>query len=255
MMSNTSPHPGALTLQRLVAGETVATHLEAHVSSCGECQRRRQQVVEQQQAFEREVSFERFASGVERAARERWPAPRPAVLPWVGATVALAATLVFLVVDPGHRPAGPSSRLKGGAEVEIVVAEGSSGAQRATATAPGTPEVLGPGDRVRLGIVPAGWHFALALSIDARGEVTPVYSQGSQSLPLSGASPQFLPESLTFTGPGLERLVVVLSDRALELDVVAFQLRRRFAEAAGDLTRLEELDVPGEQFHRTFRKP
>ena len=46
-------------------------------------------------------------------------------------------------------------------------------------------------------------HFALVVSIDAQGEVTPVYAAGDRSLGLTSGSPQFLPESLAFTGQGL----------------------------------------------------
>jgi hypothetical protein len=72
---------------------------------------------------------------------------------------------------------------------------------------------------------------------------------------LSGQSPEFLPDSFEFTGAGLEHVVVVLTDRALDADVVGSSLRRQFTQAKGDLTKLDGLDLPGEQFHRTFLKP
>lgn len=249
-MSTPSLHPGALQLQRAALGEAVPPSLQAHLAGCPDCQARAEAVLARQHSFEREIGFERFAAGVERAARERGrpPAARPR-LAWAGAAVvALAAGLVVLVARPADP--GPGVRLKGGAAVEVVVAEGPTGTQRVVAGA--GPEPLGESDRVRIGIVPGDWHFALVLSIDERGEVTPVYAAGDRSLGLTGESPQFLPESLAFTGQGLERLVVVLSDRALEVDRVAFELRRRYQEAGGDLARLRPLDLPGEQFHRTF---
>jgi hypothetical protein len=254
-MSHAPAHPGALALQRLASGEPADASTREHLAGCAQCQARRDRFLEQQRAFEREIGFERFAAGVERAARERRarPARRPWVA-WAGGGLALAASLAVLLVADRGQPAPEANRLKGGAAVEVVVAEAPSGAQRVTSELPSRLEPVGPSDRVRLGIVPGAWHFVLVLSVDDQGEVTPVYSSGPQSLALSGASPQFLPESLAFTGHGLERLVVVLSDRALEVDVAAFQLRRRFAEAHGDLTRLEPLDLPGEQFQRTFVK-
>jgi len=247
-------HPGALQLQRLALGEGAPPEVEAHLATCAGCQARAERVLSLQRGFEKEIGFERFAAGVERAAREQRPAPRRPVLAWAGAgAVALAAGLALFVAEDGQRlRGGATARLKGGASVEVVVAEAPLGTQRLAGGAAAAPEPLGPEDRVRIGIVPGEWHFALVLSIDERGEVTPAYASGDRSLGLTGDSPQFLPDSLSFTGQGLERLVVLLSDRALEVDRVAFQLRRRYAEAGGDLTRLAPLDVPGEQFHRTF---
>jgi hypothetical protein len=159
---------------------------------------------------------------------------------------------VVLLVGSQRLLQPPSSRLKGGAGVEVVVA-GPAGTQRVAAEA--APEALVRGERVRIGVVPAAWHFVLVVSVDAQGAVTPVYAEGTHSLPLSGESPQFLPDSLEFTGQGLEHVVVLLSDRALDVDVVGHALREQFAAVHGELSRISALDVPGEQFHRTFLKP
>jgi hypothetical protein len=157
------------------------------------------------------------------------------------------------VAGVGLPGAATSTRLKGTAGVEVVVSEAPGGLQRVVTGGAG-PEPLGPEDRVRLGIVPGAWRFAAVLSIDEGGEVTPVYGEGGRSLALSETSPQFLPGSLAFTGQGLERLVVVLSDHPLALEELEAALRRRFEQAHGNLGGLAPLDVPGEQFQRTFRK-
>jgi hypothetical protein len=254
-MTTTPRHPGALALQRLAVGETAGVGDREHVAGCADCQAAGARFHEQQRTFEREVSFERFAAGVGRATREQARRPASTGRTWVVAAVcgALAGGLALWVAGGGPIGAVPSNRIKGAAALEVVVAEAPGGLQRLAAGGAGA-EPLGPEDRVRLGIVPGSWRFALVLSIDEAGAVTPVHAEAGRSLPLSGASPQRLPGSLAFTGQGLERLVVVLSDRPLALDDVVTALRRRFEEAHGDLDRLAPLDVPGEQFQRTFRK-
>jgi hypothetical protein len=254
-MSTTPRHPGALTLQRLAAGEAASAGDLEHVAGCAACQAAGARFLEQQRDFEREVSFERFAAGVERATREQARRPAGPGRTWVVAALggALAAGLAVWVAGAGLPGASPSSRLKGAAAVEVVVA-GAPGSVQRIAAGGASPEPLGPGDRVRVGIVPGAWRFALVVSIDEAGEVTPVYAAAGSSLALSGASPELLPGSLAFTGKGLERLVVVLSEHPLALDEVGASLRRRFEQAQGDLGALAPLDVPGEQFQRTFRK-
>ncbi len=241
-------HPGALSLRRLLAGEPDEAHA-AHLAGCAQCQAAIEQFKAEQTQFEAKVPFERFAAQVEARAR---PAARPVDRRAERrVALALAATLVVLVGAQRLWPA-PTTRLKGGAGVELVVA-GPAGTQRLAAE--GAPEALVRGERVRIGVVPAGWHFVLVVSVDAQGAVTPIYAEGTHSLPLSGESPQFLPDSMEFTGQGLEHVVVLLSDRALDVDVVGHALRERFAAVHGELNRITTLEVPGEQFHRTFLKP
>jgi hypothetical protein len=243
-----------MTLRRSLAGERLDEATTAHVGVCDDCKARLETLRVEQRQFEAEVPFERFAQDVERAARKP-PSAQPRRAPRV--LVAMAASVLAVVGgarllgmgDGGH------TRVKGGAGVELVVSAGNNGAQRVASEDPLVPEPLARGERVRVGVTPAAWHFALVLSVDASGTVTPIYASGDRSLPLSGASPEFLPDSLEFTGQGLEHVVVLLSDRALDVDVVAHELRRRYTEANGDLTKLAPLDVSAEQFHRTVLKP
>lgn len=252
-MTTTELHPSLTALRRAFALEKLEPADQAHLETCAACRARLDELRAEQRRFEEAVPFERFAAGVERAARDARPAQRPARLN-LRATLALAAGLALLVGSQRlAQPPQPANHLKGGAGVELVVSTGSNGAQR-VATLLG-PEALAPGERVRVGVSPAGFRYVVVLSIDAGGTVTPVYAAAGHSLPLSGRTPEFLPDSLEFTGAGLEHVVVVLSERPLDVDVVATALRRQFAEANGDLTKLDGLAVPGEQFHRTFLKP
>jgi hypothetical protein len=69
------------------------------------------------------------------------------------------------------------------------------------------------------------------------------------------ATTQYLPDSLVFTGAGLERVVVVMSREKLDVEAVKRAAKARYDEARGKLEHLGTLDVPGEQFHRSFLKP
>lgn len=255
-MMTTSPHPGAMALRRVLAQEAVEAATAEHVETCAACKARLDQFRAEQRAFEAAVPFERFSAGVEKA-QQHLARAEPARR-WGNLQTVLALAAAVAVLAGGerwlHQPTSVgTNHLKGGAGVELVVSTGPNGAQRvATESA---PEALGPGERVRIGVTPAAWHFVMVVSIDSMGTVTPVYAASGKSLPLSGQSPEFLPDSLEFTGAGLEHVVVVLSDRALDADVVGSELRRQFTQAKGDLTKLEGLDLPGEQFHRTFLKP
>lgn len=232
-------HPGELTLRRVLAGELS----EPHLAGCGACQQRLTALREEQRRFEAELPFERFAAGVEKAARQQRRAPRPA---W-GALLAVAAALVAVVGARWAAPAEGPTRLKGGSAAQFVVA-GAEGQREAAAE-----ERLAPGERIRVGV--SGHRHVLALSIDEAGVVTPVYASGAGSLSLPDARQAWLPDSLELTGAGLERLVVVLSDAPLAVEAVSRALLARYQSAGGDLRRLEALDVPGDQFHRTFVKP
>jgi hypothetical protein len=251
-------HPGSLTLRRLQAGEDVGGEVKAHVDACATCQATLASFAAEQQAFEQQISFDRFAAGVERAAREATKPAPSTQRRWLQPVLALAAGLVVIagaqLVLTRVEPAGPGNRLKGGAAVQVVVA--GQGPQRDASEKPDVAEALAAGERVRIGITPDAWKYALVVSIDDAGEITPIYVDNGRSLAL-GASKDtvWLPESLEFTGKGLERVVIVLSASPLGLDQVAAPLRLAFQDARGDLTKLGSLPLPGQQFHRTFLKP
>jgi hypothetical protein len=252
-------HPGALALRRLLAGEDVDAAVKAHASACEECQGRLKKFTEQQQRFETDLPFERFAAGVERAQRTPREVPTPRA-PLMQVVLSLAAALLVAVgfgqmFGVGDESGRGRNRLKSGGDVDVVVA-GGAGVQRNASTNPRSPEALARGERVRIGYSPGAWNYLAVLSIDEAGQVTPLYPESGTSLPVTPFGPRaWLPDSLEFTGSGLERVVVVMTQDPTDMQVLAKEAKRRYDEAQGDLSKLAPLGIPGEQFHRTFLKP
>ncbi len=236
-------HPGELKLRRFLAEEPLEAEIVSHLRDCADCEGRLGKLREEQKAFEAEIPFERFAAGVQKSARVQGK-PGQARSENLRFVLVLAACFVALVGAQqlfGHGES--TSRVKGGDAVDFVVA-GPAGPQRNAAPV----ERLAAGERVRIGVT--GHRYVLALSIDERGEVSPLYAEA-----LMGEGQTWLPESLEFTGAGLEHVVVVLSDGPVDSERVAGQLKERFRAAGGDVGQLGTLDVPGVQVHRTFIKP
>lgn len=252
---NGTGHISVHTLRRVRAGELDVTEVQAiraHAEVCGECSAKERSLDAEAQDFARHISFDRFASGVERAARR----PRETQLP--RAVMALAASLLVvfgatLVLRAQDDSRGGFNNLKGGAQISLQIAS-RDGSQRTGLS--NTIEALAPGDRVAIGYQADGLRFITALSIDERGEVTPLYPESGFSMRAEGgAGMQYLPDSLEFTGSGTERVIVLLSDEPLSMIALIDAARRAYEKTGGDLGLLSHLDVPGEQFHRTLLKP
>lgn len=230
-------HPGELTLRRHLAEETLDASTLEHLGACTDCQAKLASLRAEQAAFEKEIPFERFAGGVEKAVRVR---SRPAPRRWVPA---LAAGIVVLVgVGLALRGGEPTSRIKGGGAVDFVV-NGPRGQRDAAET-----EQLVAGERLRIGV--SGHRHVLALSIDDVGEVSTMYAEA-----LGSEARTWLPESIEFTGHGREHVVVLLSDEPVPEADAARKLGEAFKAAEGDLSRMGSIDLPGVQVHRTFIKP
>ncbi len=269
---NTRPHIGELELRRRraeeplgVAGPT-AEAVDAHLAGCAECRARARALDDEQRRFEQEISFDRFAAGVERAARG---ASRPAGVrrrwsrapAWVYPAVAAAAGLAVVVTFGGRfgrdlgAPRHPIyTGLKGGAGMTVRIA-GASGQRNARVDA---AEPLAPGERLRIGYQPGGHRYLLSLSIDERGVVTPLYPEQGQSLPLPetlAPATHFLPDSVELTGGGVERIILLLSDDPIDVEAARRAARAAYDRAGGDLSRLPRLTLPAEEFGRTFAKP
>ncbi len=257
-------HPGQLALRRRRAGELAAAAalaIDEHVALCPECRARLRAIDDEQRRFESNISFDRFAAGVERASRA--PVRRPATRAWMYSAVAMAAgvAIVMTVRSPSdsRTAIGVSSietgnRIKGGAGMTVRVA-GASG-QRTSAVDGAEPLV--PGERLRIGYQSGGHKYLLSLSIDAHGEVTALYPEQGASLPVPEGAPsvtRYLPDSLELTGAGLERIVVVLSDAPVDLEAARAAARAAYDRAGGDLSRIGKLGLPGEEFTRSFAKP
>ena len=254
-MEVTTVHPGELKLRRHRAGELQgmeAREVQGHLEGCAQCRTRFKSFDQEQEQFEKEISFDRFSAGVQRAVKSIEPARARWIMPGIGLA---AAVLVAIVVAPVLRPGpgGSGSRIKGGAGVVLRIGGGGAPQRLASAQA---PEPLAPGERVRIGYQAGEHRYLVAVSIDQSGVVTELYSDRGSSLPIgSGDETRYLPESLEFTGNGLERVIVVLSNEPLDLAKVKQAAEKAYHAARGDLRQLPKLDVPGEQFHRLLFKP
>jgi hypothetical protein len=250
-------HPGELELRRRWAAElTSAAQLaiDEHVAACPGCRGRLRALDDEQRRFEQTISFDRFAAGVERAARA--PARRAPSRAWAYSAMAMAAgvAIVVSVQRPSGSPPPPGVRVKGGAGMTVRVA-GAAGQRTARVD---SSEPLASGERLRIGYQPGGHRYLLSLSIDARGEVTPLYPEAGASLPVSSGpaeATRYLPDSLELTGSGLERIFVVLSDEPIQMEAAERAARAAYDRAGGDLGRLSRLGLPGEEFTRSFAKP
>jgi hypothetical protein len=254
-------HVGELRLRRFRLGELPAGEQEEitrHTSDCGSCRARLKGIEDEQRHFERDISFERFAGGVERARRVPRVHPRRA---WtVAAAGFAAAAALILVMRPGRElPERHGwNNLKGGASAIMRIRTADGHAQRSAAA--GSIEALRPGEQVLLGYkVPVAANL-IAVSIDDAGAVTPLYPSAGSALPVDGHGDlRYMPDSLEFTGHGRERVFLLLSERPLAVDEVARAARAAHAKVAGNLAALASVPVEGhgrvEQFTWLLNKP
>jgi len=250
-------HVGELMLRRLRLGELARAEAESatrHVEGCGDCRARLRDLDEEQRRFQQEISFERFSAGVTRAARRPPPSRIPARVAPVLAMAAALAIGVALVPLARHGESRIKGATKGTAEVALRIAGPAGAPQRDAAL--GAPEVLSRGERVRIGYKPGEHKYLVSVSVDEQGVVTPLYPEQGPALAVEPEpSMHYLPGSLEFYGRGAERVIVVLSERPLTVDEVKAAAKLAYDEAHGDVLRMPELRVPGEQFHQTLLKP
>ncbi len=169
--------------------------------ACADCRARLRALDDEQRRFEQEISFDRFAAGVERAARgpraARRAAPRCAAgwrsRRWRGGGVALVVTFHGRTPQigagyPDATAAGQRHQGRRGHHRARRRGDGAAHARRST-----RPRPLAPGERVRIGYQPGGHRYLLSLSIDERGEVTPLYPEPGRSVTVPagvGAAPR-----------------------------------------------------------------
>ena len=237
-------HAGNLALRRIHSGELE----DAHVRDCAECQAQLRELGAEQARFEADIPFERFAAGVERAQRAH-QTPRRS---WLPPVMGMAAAVVLAIgVQPLLTRTG--NRTKGGGMV-LRIAGPTGGPQRLAE--PDVPEALGPGERVMLGYKPGTHKFVSAVSLDETGGVTALYPEYGKSLPVDeGDATYYLPDSIEFTGKGTEVVVLVLTDKPLDVGVLSRAAKDAYDAANGDLAHLGQIKVPGEQFRRVLLKP
>jgi hypothetical protein len=262
-MNPAQEHIGELTLRRRRAGEALGPDgpaIDAHASSCADCRARLRALDDEQRRFEQEISFDRFAAGVERAARGASKAQGVSRRPiftnaWVAPMLAMAACLVVMVsFVPRPIMHKPENRTKGGAGITVRVA-GVDGQRSARVD---SAEPLARGERLRIGYQTGGHRYLIALTIDERGVVQALSPEQGQSVALpdgSGTATRYLPDSWELEGGGAERIIVVLSDQSIDVETAKRAARAAYHKAGGNLARMPSLDLPGEQFVRTFAKP
>jgi hypothetical protein len=250
-------HMADIGLRRYRAGEFSAEESAAadhHLAACAPCRCKLRVLAEEQRAFEREVTFERFAGGVERAQRVPRPRPRRLWAAGLGGAIAAAAVAVFLVRTSS--PTGPN-RIKGSSmEATARVASAHAGSQRAVP--PGSQEVLEPGDRVRFGYRTADLGYLAAVSVDEQGNVTPLYPEAGPAMKVAPSDQTtFLPDSLEFTGTGRERVFLFLARSSFDSAAAKQAVKSAIERGKGDLTSLPSPVFAGGQhvFSWLFRKP
>lgn len=268
MNAEHATHLGTHALRQLFAGELkgeAAQRARTHADGCERCRAKLHELEQEQHGFEQTIDFDRFARGVEAAQRRarnaevqaraqtRWLRPALAAAAMLVAVAVVGLGPILLRQQPVHR-----NGLKGGAGMDLVIKGAGNGPQRMAS--PDVAALLAPGERVRIGYQAGALGYVAAVSVDEHGEVTPLYPQEGQSpkvesTPESGDATHYLPDAWEFTGKGLERVVVVLTPEPLAVDALTRAAREAYQHSHGDLSRMDKLDVPGEQFHRMLVKP
>jgi hypothetical protein len=253
-----SGHLAEIALRRYRAGELgelESAETDRHLTACAPCRSKLRLLVEEQRAFERDIPFERFAGGVERACRVPRQRPRRIWFAGLAGALAAAAVVLFLVRAPssGNRPNQPK-----GASVDATVRVASAKVSAQRTVPPGSQEVLEPGDRVRLGYRTAEPRHLAAVSVDEHGEVSMLYPESGPSLAV-GATEQtvYLPDSLEFTGTGREKVFLFLARKPFDSAAAKQAVKTAHESAKGDLGTLPNPTFSGGQqvFSWIFRKP
>jgi hypothetical protein len=259
-MNLATEHIGELALRRRRAGEALGPDgpaIEAHATACPDCRARIRALDDEQRRFEQEISFDRFAAGVERAARgaSKTRSRRPLMNAWLMPMVAMAACIAVMVTFvPRPIVEKPATRTKGGAGIVVRVA-GADGQRNARVD---STEPLARGERLRIGYQSGGHRYLIALTIDERGVVQALSPEQGASVALadgSASATRYLPDSWELEGAGVERIIVVLSDQPIDVEAARRAARAAYQKAGGNLARMPSLDLPGEQFVRSFAKP
>jgi len=251
-------HVAELALRRYRAGEFSSARvaeIDGHLAGCSVCRSKLRLLVEEQRQFESEISFERFAGGVERAQRVPRAHPRRSWTFGILGGLAIAAAALFFV----RVSSKPYHGIKG-AMVEAtarVAAAKNVSAQRSVP--PGSREVLEPGDRVRIGykIVDARRYLSV-VSVDDDGQVSLLYPASGSALAIEPTRETvYLPDSIEFSGSGRERVFLFLSRTSFNVEAAARAVRTSQEAAKGDLESLPSPAFSGGQdvFSWLFSKP
>lgn len=247
-------HLGELALRRFSVGEFSAercAEVDRHLASCPACRNKLRIITDEQRDFRREIPFERFAGGVERA--RRVPRTRPRSL-WgfgLGGFLAAAAVAVFFIGAPSR----PRNAIKG-TIVDATVRVASAATQRVAP--PGSHEILEVGDRIRLGYRTAEARYLAALSVDEQGEITPLYPESGPALAVGSTQETvYLPDSFELTGKGCERIYMFLARKPFDLQSARQAVTEGYRASKGNLDALPNPAFTGGQqvFSWSFKKP
>jgi hypothetical protein len=150
------------------------------------------------------------------------------------------------------------NQVKGGTSALVRIASAAGDAQRSLLPADKT--TLRPGERIRLGYTTETPRYLSAVSLDEKGDVSPLYPEAGGSLAVAAtAHITYLPDSVQFTGSGQERVFLFLSDRPLDGELVKRSVRNAQAQARGDLATVPaptfESRNDVRQFTWLFQKP
>lgn len=249
-------HLGELALRRFSAGEFSperCTEVEQHISSCPVCRNKLRAIADEQRDFQHAIPFERFAGGVERA--RRVPRSRPRSLWSLGVAGALAAAAVAVFF--GGFPTRSRNAIKGTTvDATLRIASASASAQRIAP--PGSHEMLEVGDRIRLGYRTAEARYLAAVSVDERGEITPLYPERGPALSVAATQETvYLPDSFELTGAGREKIFMFLARSPFDLQTAKQAVVDGFRAGKGDLDALPNPTFAGGQhvFSWSFKKP
>jgi hypothetical protein len=249
-------HLGELALRRFRVGELTpekSAEVEQHVSSCNLCRTKLRGLADEQRSFEREIPFERFAGGVERARRVPRQAARHAWSFGLAGFLAAAAVAVFFIRAPTH-----TRNIIKGASVEATIRIASDGGASQRVAPPGSHEVLDRGDRIRLGYKTGDARFLAAVSVDEQGDVTPLYPEAGPALAVAPTQETvYLPDSIEFTGSGRERVFLFLARNPFDALTAKQAVAAGFQASKGDLDTLPSPAFSGGQdvFSWLFKKP
>jgi hypothetical protein len=237
-------HPGELRLRRHRIGELAgvdAQMIDEHLADCADCRTRLDALDDEQRAFAAQIPFDRFAGGVERAARvpRARPVSRRSLVAGSGLALAAAAALVLVIRPGGGDPAG-GNRIKGGefeARLQIAAA---GGGQRALD--PGGHASLHTGDQLRLGYRAASPGHLVVVSVDDAGAVSVLYPDQGDTLPVAAArAVAYLPGSITLTGAGKERIYMITGTQAFGVEAAVREIGAAHTRAGGDLSAMGPL--------------
>jgi hypothetical protein len=198
------PGPGcsALRVRRLLAGELSGAEkerTEAHLAGCARCAEVQREIVAEREALRRDVPFPQFAAAV--AEKLAHKPQRSFVTRWAPLAAAAGLALIAgsaLILRPSDTE---RQRSKGAASAQLFVQD-ASGVREL-----GEGDAVAEGARLLLSLKPEGRKQAAVVLVEP-GETSVIYAGPAVKGPL--------PTSFVWTGKGVARLLVVLSDSKVD---------------------------------------